>query len=188
MFDLDKSNIFSYSFSRTEHAFVSHLPIALDESARRMIRKIQIGFGLMLLPLLVWLLLVAMNVQLPLSFLNVPLSRAFSSMAGRHVSFKGDITLAPALIPTLEITGISVSNPDNREGHLMQLGRVYLRMDLWSLLFGDVVIESLEAQGVVVDLNVYEDGSNNWQLGLSPLTAADEPANATVDAGELVEV
>ena len=138
-----------------------------------MIRLLKIAIFILLSPVMVWLAIIILDVHLPLSPLSAPLSAAASYAIGREVSFDGDITLAPTLVPTLEITDVSLGNPEGHEGKLAHLGRVYLEVDLLSLLRQKIVIEEFSAQQVRVELVAYEGGSGNWQLR-PPADLADD--------------
>lgn len=117
-----------------------------------------------MLPPLLWLSIIALNVHLPLSGLKTPLSSAVSYSLGRNVTFAGDITVAPTLVPTLEITDVSVSNPPGWHGRLLHMGRVYLEIDLFSLLSREIVVKQFDAQQVELDLLRSERDVGNWVL------------------------
>ena len=150
------------SFSRR---VLIYLPLDWQDAIRAMIRSpLAAGVLLILSPLFIWLLLIALQVTLPLSSLNVPLAHAATAALDRPVSFTGDIRLVPSLVPTLEVTGVSIGNPTGREGKLVHIERVHMELDLLSLLFQEFVLESIQANGVTIGLWVYEDGSQNWDL------------------------
>ena len=149
-----------------------------------MIRFLKILLLLLMFPPLLWLSIIVLNVHLPLSILSTPLSAAASYALGRNVSFGGEITLAPTLVPTLEITEVSIGNPEGWDGQLLTLGRVYLELDLASLLFRDLVVEEFLAQQVSLALEVDENGQGNWFLSPPAELAADEEGDTDVDLGE----
>ena len=148
-----------------------------------MIRFLKILLVLLMLPPLLWLSIIVLNVHLPLSILNTPLSAAASYALGRNVSFGGVITVAPTLVPTLEITEVTIGNPEGWEGRLLHLGRVYLEIDLVSLLRRKIVVEEFLAQQVALALEVVEDDVGNWLLTPPAELAADEEGDGGVDMG-----
>jgi uncharacterized protein involved in outer membrane biogenesis len=149
-----------------------------------MLKFIKAILLLCLLPPLLWLAIIVLNVSLPLTALKTPLSAAASYALGRNVSFDGEIILAPTLVPTLEIIEVSISNPQGREGQLLQLGRVYLKLDLLSLFMRDIIIEEFLAQQVSLRLEVGADGVENWLLNPPAELAADAEGDVRVDMGE----
>jgi uncharacterized protein involved in outer membrane biogenesis len=149
-----------------------------------MLRILKLFLVLLLLPPLIWLSIIVLNVHLPLSILNTPLSVAASYALGRNVNFGGELTLAPTLVPTLEITRVSVGNPEGREGQLLTLGRVYLELDLVSLLMRDIVVKEFLAQEVRLTLEIDENDVENWRLNPPADLAADEEGDTEVPVGE----
>ena len=146
-------------------SLVRYLPVAFGESTTQVVRGLQVLGLVLLLPLLAWLMIVVMNLSISLSSFNEPLAQAFSRASGRTVSFAGDTTLVPSLVPSFELKNVSVANPEGRDGEFLRVETLRFRLDLWSLLFDQLVIESLELDGVRLNLEGYEGGDNNWRLG-----------------------
>lgn len=147
-------------------------------------RLVKILLIVILVPLLLWLSIVVLNVSLPLTFLNKPMSAAASYALGRNVKFRGEITLAPRLSPTLEFTQVSVDNPQGQQGQLLQLGSVYLEIDLLSLLAQDIVVEELHAKHVLLELEVGENDVGNWLLDLPAELETDHEGDSEIAMGD----
>jgi uncharacterized protein involved in outer membrane biogenesis len=141
---------------------------------KRMHRALKVLLFILLAPPVLWLVIIVFNIRLPLSMFNQPLSAAFSQALGRNMNFTGELFLAPTLQPALEISEVSIDNPVGFDGQLLRLGRVYLQLDLLSLLSRKLVIEEFQARKVFLDLQVAGDGRENWPLDPSQESAASD--------------
>jgi uncharacterized protein involved in outer membrane biogenesis len=149
-----------------------------------MFRALKILLFILLAPPVLWLIVIVFNVRLPLSMFNQPLSAAFSQALGRNMNFTGELFLAPTLQPALEISEVSIDNPVGFDGQLLRLGRVYLQLDLFSLLARKLVIEDFQARKVFLDLQVADDGRENWPLDLPQESTAGDADGTAFETGE----
>ncbi len=84
--------------------------------------------------------------------------------AGRDITIEGDISWQPSWRPLITIEGLTVGNPTwLKEPYLARIERLVLRIDLWQLLQGQVVLPEVTLAKPVLHLVRNQKGEANWQ-------------------------
>ncbi len=85
---------------------------------------------------------------------------------GREFAIDGPLTLKLTPAIWVQAEGVRVTNvPWGSTPQMLQVGHVAAKIDLWSLLFGPVDVQTLELRDVTVTLERDHNGSNNWTFG-----------------------
>jgi uncharacterized protein involved in outer membrane biogenesis len=121
---------------------------------------------------------VGFSEPVPLNFLKQPLNHEFQQMFGRNLDIQGDIILIPRLRPSLEITDVTLDNPAGMKGDFLHAQRMFLQLNLFALLEGDLDVGELTASDIQLSLLVDEQGQSNWDF----LDGAKETDSAVEDA------
>ena len=101
---------------------------------------------------------------------------AVSEATGREFRIDGafDVDILPS--PAILIERATLSNADwSDEPAMIDVGRAYVRVGLWSLVFRPIVIRELELSDVDALFQTNSDGDVNWDFGGTP-EEADETA------------
>ncbi len=85
-------------------------------------------------------------------------------MFGRSLDIQGDIILMPRFRPSLEITEITLDNPAGMKGEFFHARRVFLQLNLFALLEGDLDVGELAASDIQLSLLVDQKGQSNWDF------------------------
>jgi len=82
---------------------------------------------------------------------------------GIPVEIRGDISLKPALVPTIRIEDIRSANASwAARGDLVRIGRIDLSPELLPLFARTLIIKRLAFNNVEINLETNEDGNVNW--------------------------
>lgn len=135
------------------------------------------------LKLLLWLLagvssvlltLVALLFFVDVDHFRPQVQKQVSNALGREVLLEGPLTLEPSLTPGFTASGLRISNPAwASRPHLASVDKFDIRVALLPLLDRKLEIVSLEFHGVDLQLEVTEEGENNFTFPTS-----DEPGPA----------
>jgi len=101
---------------------------------------------------------------------------AVSEATGRDFRIDGDFDVDVLPSPTVLIEGASLANADWSESpEMLEVGRAYVKIDFWSVLFRPVVIREFELRDVNVLLEANADGETNWDIGGEPEPEEEAP-------------
>jgi uncharacterized protein involved in outer membrane biogenesis len=107
---------------------------------------------------------------------------------GRKVSIAGEFQPRISLSPSLLVEKITLANADGSVNPAMvQVDRLAIEIDLWSLISGPIRVHHLEIQGARVLLEIDSEGSSNWklELGDGEEGKATKPLEIVVESIEL---
>jgi AsmA protein len=108
---------------------------------------------------------------------------AISNSIGREFRIDGNFELDILPRPTVLVEGASLANADwSSEANMIEVGRAYVEVGLWSLLFRPIEVRQLELSDIDVLLESNSDGEANWQL--STAEEQSEP-EAEDESGEI---
>jgi uncharacterized protein involved in outer membrane biogenesis len=110
---------------------------------------------------------------------------AVSDSLGREFRLAGELEIEALPHPSFAATDVRLANADWASPEAMlEAGRVAVEVDLWSLLFGPVVIERLEIADVKLLIEEDENGRANYVLApagaVAPDPAPSEGGSTTV--------
>ena len=103
--------------------------------------------------------------------------RQLSEAIGRDVSIER-LAVGRSLRPTIAVTGVRIANaPWATQPQLISVNHASVRLDLLSLIRGEIEIGNVDVDGVELSLERDSNGIGNWELS-SPDTkaAGDKPA------------
>ncbi|MBT8428634.1 MAG: AsmA family protein [Gammaproteobacteria bacterium] len=130
------------------------------------------GVGVVLLALVALLFFVDVDHFRP------QIERQVSSALGREVLLEGPLTLEPSLTPRFAVAGLKIANPAwASRPHLASVDKFDIRVSLLPLLDRRLEIVSLEFHGVDLQLELTEEGVNNFTFpesdGSGPVPAIE---------------
>ena len=99
---------------------------------------------------------------------------------GRKARIDGEFKLS--ILPRAEFVAGKVSLGNAKDGqakNMMTLDRLTVRVGVLPLLTGNLEIDALVAERLVINLEVDKGGRPNWQLGAAPSPAAAKPDDVT---------
>ena len=108
--------------------------------------------------------IVGFSDPVPLNFLKQPLKQEVQRMFGRSLDIQGDIFLMPRFQPSLEITEITLDNPAGMKGEFLHARRMFLQLNLFALLEGDLDVGELAASDIQLSLLIDKMGQPNWDF------------------------
>ena len=109
---------------------------------------------------------------------------------GREVSIAGEFQPRISRFPSLLAEKITLANPDGSpEPFMVQVDRLAIEIDLWSLISGPLLVHRVEIQGARVLVEIDGEGSSNWklELGGGEEEKVTEPLEIAVDKIELTD-
>ncbi len=77
------------------------------------------------------------------------------------------------------------TKPDFQDSILLKAQDVYLQMSIWDLIFGEYRIKRVEVDDASLQLKVFSDGSNNWDI-LKPSQDSTETSDFSFDLQKLI--
>jgi AsmA protein len=105
---------------------------------------------------------------------------AISDSIGREFRIDGNFEVEILPRPTVLVEGATLANAAwSDEPNMVRVGRAYVEVGLWSLLFRPVEVRRLELSDIDVLLESNSEGEANWQLG-----APDEESETEVEEGD----
>jgi len=106
---------------------------------------------------------------------------------GRDVTLGGDINLVVSLNPTLQISDVTLGNADWGEAKpMMLLKSLNAKVDLMSLLSGQVNVDYFAVDGLTLFFQTDGKGLANWEF--TPATTAQQVSPETSPSGALTFV
>ena len=112
---------------------------------------------------IVLLALVALLFFVDVGHFRPQIERQVSGALGREVILEGQLTLEPSLTPRFAVAGVKISNPAwASRPYLASVGKFDIRVSLLPLLNRELEIVSLELHGVDLQLELTEEGENNF--------------------------
>jgi uncharacterized protein involved in outer membrane biogenesis len=101
---------------------------------------------------------------------------AVEAATGRRLVIAGPIRLAPSLHPSIQLTDVTLSNPDGfSRPQMAVLQRLDLKLALLPLLSRRIEIDSLAIHGADILLEMNAGGVGNWRFNPAP-AAPQQPA------------
>ncbi len=139
-------------------------------------------------------ILIALLLLIPLVLIGILMSLDFNqykpqvvaeveALTGRKLSIDGDLELSISLTPSIEVSGVSLSNaPWGSATQMASIGQLAVQVELLPLLTGDVRVTRLIARQAEINLESNAKGEANWQF------AKSEPAEAEPSGGVTLPV
>jgi uncharacterized protein involved in outer membrane biogenesis len=94
------------------------------------------------------------------------LEERFSAGLGREVRIEQGVKTRWSLMPSIELEGLWIGNPDWAKGeYFVRADRAFVRIDILALLRKQLVVKELTLQGADALLETAEDGRTNWSFG-----------------------
>jgi uncharacterized protein involved in outer membrane biogenesis len=142
------------------------------------IRRITLSFFALLSGfIIVWLMVLALGITVPLDILRDPIETVASHALGREVRVLGPIDARATLGPTIVVHGLRITDPGGQAGiDLLLADRVEARLGLIDLLWGRPYITRLLIQDASINLQTRGDGSRNWRTDTNRAAVDLEPS------------
>lgn len=100
------------------------------------------------------------------------IENAVFNATGRTLTMAGDAKLAISLIPTLEISDVSLSNPEWAQNpNMIDMAKLEVKFAIMPLLKKQIVIDKLILHGTQIYLETSVDGENNWNFDTQKVKA-----------------
>ncbi len=132
-----------------------------------------VSITLVLLLVLFMVLLSAVD----FGFLKPKIESIVQEKTGRTLKIEGDLSLKLLPTPTLLMEGVTLASPSwGSEPQMLQVGKAYVEVDLFSLLSSPLVIQQLTLSDARLLVEVNSEDQINWDLGTA--TEAAEPVPA----------
>lgn len=113
-----------------------------------------------------------------LSTFKPDIEAAVSDITGREFKINGDFELDALPSPYVSMTSVTLANADwSDRADMIELGSASVRVGLWSLLFGPIVVHELRVNDLAVHLETNADGEGNWDMFESDDETSSEPAS-----------
>ena len=141
-------------------------------------KKLLIGFGVLLVLLIAGALVVP--ALIPVDVYKREIIAVMEEATGRKARIDGEFKLS--ILPRAEFVAGKVSLGNAKDGqakNMMTLDRLTVRVGVLPLLTGNLEIDALVAERLVINLEVDKGGRPNWQLGAAPSPAAAKPDDVT---------
>ncbi|MEE8213984.1 MAG: AsmA family protein, partial [Alphaproteobacteria bacterium] len=141
-------------------------------------KKLLIGFGVLLVLLIAGALVVP--ALIPVDVYKREIIAVMEGATGRKARIDGEFKLS--ILPRAEFVAGKVSLGNAKDGqakNMMTLDRLTVRVGVLPLLTGNLEIDALVAERLVINLEVDKGGRPNWQLGAAPSPAAAKPDDVT---------
>jgi len=132
----------------------------------RLFLKISAGFVVLLISTI--LILTLIGVKVDLSYLRSSVEVTASLALGRDVSINGPVELEFSHWPALEMSDVRIANTEGAERpDFLKADFVRMKLGILPLLFGELQIADITAQGVTLDLVSDVNGNPNWVFDAS---------------------
>ena len=107
------------------------------------------------------------------------IAREASKLAGRDISFNGDLDIDLSLSPSIVVSEVAVANADWASApHMLTVGRFEAAIELLPLLRGAIHIPHLYVDGIRASLETDQAGTGNWILQTADGVDQAEQASA----------
>jgi len=103
------------------------------------------------------------------------IAHLLSGTLGREVQIHGPLALQIGLTPTLRVEEVTLANaPGQSPAEMAKIGRLWLELDLWELLEGEIEFRDLRVRDAEILLEWNQEGQPNWpSSGSTPKDQAD---------------
>lgn len=104
------------------------------------------------------------------------LERFVAEQTGRKLSIDGDFHVDLARHSSVIAEDLHFQNADwADQADMITVGRIEVRLDLWSLFKGPIVIELIDVDDASISLVSLEDGDPNWVLPIEERPSSEQP-------------
>jgi uncharacterized protein involved in outer membrane biogenesis len=111
------------------------------------------------------LLVIAFVIWFDWNMLKPYIERQVTEKTGREFTIRGDLDVNLSLNPLISVEGLSLANAEwGTEQPMVAVDKVAVRISLWDLLSGDIVLPELSITRPRVLLEKSMDGKRNWDL------------------------
>ena len=141
-------------------------------------KKLLIGFGVLLVLLIAAALIVP--ALIPVDVYKREIIAVMEGATGRKARIGGDVKFS--ILPRAEFVAGKVSLGNAKGGQaktMMSLDRLTVRVGIFPLLTGNLEIDALVAERLLINLEVDKGGRPNWQFGAAGKPAAAKPDDVT---------
>jgi len=91
------------------------------------------------------------------------IAQLLSETLGREVQIHGPLALQMGLVPRLRVEEVTLANaPGQAPAEMAKIGRLWLELDLWQLLAGEIELQDLRVRDAEVLLEWSREGLPNW--------------------------
>lgn len=102
--------------------------------------------------------------------------------SGYDIHIDGDIGLSILPAPRLKIQGLSVDAPKGKAEKLISVEDAFISVDLFSLMSGDIVVDTVRLEKPRVTLEKLADGTFSWAVDKNQQNGGVTPSDASSDA------
>jgi len=140
----------------------------------RILKWIGVAFFTPVVVFVLALYLLALNVSS--DDIRALLDQEMRAATGRALAIEGDINVLPGLIPTVEVTSVSLGNAGWSEAPIMlRAERLSSSFALRPLLQGRLQFDEITLEGASLLLETDSEGRNNWDIEATQKTADATP-------------
>lgn len=109
--------------------------------------------------------------------LRQPLANAVSGALGRDFAINGDLDVDLGRIMHVRMSGVTLENADwaKDPANMVEIGALDAGIDIFRLLSGTIVVDSLRIDQPRIDLAKDKNGEANWQFGPPQPTDNEAP-------------
>jgi len=135
------------------------------------------------------LLVIAFFIWFDWNMLKPFIERQVTEKTGREFTIRGNLDVNLSLNPLISVGGISLANAEwGTEQPMVAVDRVAVRISLWDLLSGDIVLPELSITRPRVLLEKSMDGKRNWDLKKEEKKKMELPqiGQFTLDQGKVL--
>jgi AsmA family protein len=135
------------------------------------------------------LLVIAFIIWFDWNMLKPYIERQVTEKTGREFTIRGDLDVNLSLNPLVSVEGLSLANAEwGTEQPMVAVDRVAVRISLWDLLFGDIVLPEVSITRPWVLLEKSMDGKRNWDLKKEEKKKMELPeiGQFTLDQGKVL--
>ena len=135
------------------------------------------------------LLVVAFIIWFDWNMLKPYIERQVTEKTGREFTIRGDLDVNLSLNPLISVEGLSLANAEwGTEQPMVAVDRLAVRISLWDLLSGDIVLPELSITRPRVLLEKSMDGKRNWDLKKEEKKKMELPqiGQFTLDQGKVL--
>jgi len=129
-------------------------------------------------------LVVAIVLFFPWNLLRGPIASYFGHQLGRPVAIAGDLNVKLGWTPRIQVDDVSIGNAAwSKDPQMAQVQRMNLRVELYSLFAGPLVVPAVELIEPQLLLEKNKDGAANWLFGDSGYVPPVHLGTIDVDRG-----
>ncbi|SEA24915.1 AsmA family protein [Nitrosospira multiformis] len=135
------------------------------------------------------LLVIAFVLWFDWNMLKPYIERQVTDRTGREFTIRGDLDVNLSLNPLVSVEGLSLANAEwGTEQPMVAVDKVAVRISLWNLLSGDIVLPELSITRPRVLLEKSMDGKRNWDLKKEEKKKMELPqiGQFTLDQGKVL--